>query len=219
MDKYELVKNDTINIGGATLYRIRALKAIPLFAIAAGTLGGYVQSVSNLAQIGNAWVFGDAQVSGNAQVFGNARVYGNAWVFGNAQVSGNAQVYGDAQVFGNAWVSGNAQVYGDAQVSGNARVFGNAQVYGNAWVFGNAWVSGDARVSGDAWVSPVCLSGLEWHVTICDSIMTIGCQTHHLKDWECFTDTQIIAMDGKNALRFWRKNKDFLLSVRKENAQ
>jgi hypothetical protein len=114
--KYELVKTDTKQFAGKTMYRIRALVAIGL-SVSIGDLGGYIESEKNLSQVsGDAWVSGDAQVYGDAWVSGNARVYGNAWV------SGNAQVYGDA------WVSGNARVYGDAWVSGNARVYGNAQV-------------------------------------------------------------------------------------------
>ena len=170
MKKYELIENDTKIVNGKTLYRIRALVAISL-SVAAGDLGGYVESEKNLSHNGNAWVSGNARVSGNAVVSGNAEVSGNAvvsdnaWVSGNAVVSGNAEVYGDAWVSGNArvygnavvsdnaWVSGNAEVSGDAWVSGNAEVSGNARVYGNAWVYGDAWVSGNAEVSGNARVS------------------------------------------------------------------
>jgi carbonic anhydrase/acetyltransferase-like protein (isoleucine patch superfamily) len=162
--KYELVKTDTKQFCGRTLYRIRALAAIGSL-IKPNDLGGYIESEKNLSQMsGDAWVFGNAQIFGNAKVSDNAQVFGNAWVFGDAWVFGNAQVYGNAKVSGDAWVSGNAQVFGNAQVYGNAKVsdnaqvFGNAQVYGNAkvsgdaWVFGNAQVYGNAKVSGDAWV-------------------------------------------------------------------
>ena len=143
--KYELVKTDTKQFAGKTLYRIKALIAIGLY-VSAGDLGGYIEAENNLSQSGNAWVHGNAQVYGNARVYGNAHVYGNArvygdaWVTGNAQVYGNAHVYGNARVYGDAWVHGNAHVYGDARVYGNARVSGNAQVYGNAHVYGNARV-------------------------------------------------------------------------------
>ena len=85
--KYELVQDDTVKtLDGRTLFRIRALVAIGQH-VAAGDLGGYVESEKNLAQVfGNAWVYGDAWV------YGNARVYGDAWVNGNAQVYGNARV-------------------------------------------------------------------------------------------------------------------------------
>ncbi len=142
--KYELLPDDTIQHFGRTLYRIRAL--VSFGAIAAGTLGGYVESESNLAQVsGDAWVSGDARVYGNAWVYGNALVSGDARVSGNAWVSGNALVSGDAQVYGNAWVSGNARVYGDAQVYGDARVYGNARVSGDASII---WVSKVGSESG-----------------------------------------------------------------------
>ncbi|WJS89193.1 polymer-forming cytoskeletal protein [Glaesserella parasuis] len=154
--KYELLKDDTVEHFGRTLYRIKALITFGL--VGAGQLGGYIETEKNLDHSGNAWVYDNALVYGDARVYGNACVYDNAWVYGDARVYGNAQVYGNARVFGNAWMCGNARVYAKAWVYGNARVFGNARVYGDACVYGdagvygNALVYGDARVFGNAWV-------------------------------------------------------------------
>ena len=123
MKKYELT-DETIDVSGTTLHRIKALKDFG--NVKKGELGGYVESERNLSQEGNCWV------CGNAKVCGDAKVCGNAWVFGNAEVYGNAKVYGNAWVFGNAEVCGNAKVYGNAWVYGNAEVCGNARVYGDA---------------------------------------------------------------------------------------
>jgi hypothetical protein len=114
-------------------------------------------------------------------------------------------------------VSGKARVLGEAQVFGEARVLGEARVSGKARVFDEAWVSGEAWVFGEASQTPVCVSGMDWHVTILDSQMQIGCQFHSLAEWENFTNAEIAAMDGKKALRFWEKHRDFLLSIRKES--
>ncbi|MDG6365531.1 polymer-forming cytoskeletal protein [Glaesserella parasuis] len=136
--KYELLKDDTVEHLGRTLYRIKALITFGL--VGAGQLGGYIETEKNLDHSGNAWVYDNARVFGDACVYGNAGVYDNAWVYGNAQVYGNARVYG------NAWVFGNAQVYGNARVCAHAWVYGKARVYGDACVYGNAGVCGDARV-------------------------------------------------------------------------
>nr|DAK67830.1 MAG TPA: Putative transferase, nesg, ydcK, Structural Genomics.38A [Caudoviricetes sp.] len=130
MKKYELLIDDTIDVFGVTLFRIKAL--ISFSNVAKGDLGGYVKKEDNLSHYGNAWVYGNARVSDNARVYGDARVYDNA------------RVYGDARVYGNARVSDNAWVYGDALVSGDALVYDNARVYGDAdyIVFKNHWSSG-----------------------------------------------------------------------------
>lgn len=138
MEKYELLKDDTKEISGRTLYRIKALRDFG--DVEKGDLGGYIGSENNLSHCGNAWVYGNAEVYGNAMVCGNARVWGDAWVHGNAEVRGDARVYGNAEVWGDAWVYGNAMVCGDA------RVWGNAMVCGNAWVHGNTEVRGDAVI-------------------------------------------------------------------------
>ncbi|MDG6325689.1 polymer-forming cytoskeletal protein [Glaesserella parasuis] len=154
--KYELLKDDTVEHFGRTLYRIKALITFGL--VGAGQLGGYIETEKNLDHSGNAWVYDNALVYDDARVYGNACVYDDAWVYGDARVYGNAQVYGNARVFGNAWMCGNARVYakawvyGDARVFGNALVYGDACVYGDAWVYGNACVYGNARVFGNAWV-------------------------------------------------------------------
>ena len=149
--KYKLT-DETKEYLGRTLHRIVCVTA---FAnVAAGDLGGWIESEKNLDQSGDAWV------SGNAQVFGDARVYGDAWV------SGNARVCGDALVFGDAWV------YGNARVSGNARVFGDAWVFGDAQVSGDAWVNktADYIVLKNSWSS-----GRYFTYTLSNKMWKVGC--------------------------------------------
>lgn len=51
--KYELLKDDTIEHLGRTLYRIKAL--ITFGAVVAGELGGYIESENNLEHNDNAF--------------------------------------------------------------------------------------------------------------------------------------------------------------------
>ena len=157
MEKKYKLTDETINLNGATLYRIEALKDFG--EIKKGDKGGFIESENNLAHEGNAWVSDNARVYGDACVFDNAQVYGNAFVSGYAQVYGNAFVYGNAwasdnaRLCGYAWVSDNARVYGDANVCDDSSVFGSALVYDNARVYGDALVRGYACVCGDAEIS------------------------------------------------------------------
>jgi hypothetical protein len=147
--KFELIKNDYINVYGTKLYRIRAL--IDFDNISAGDLGGYIEKEENLAQEGNAWIYDNAYVFGNAKirrdakVHDNALVYDNAYISDNARAYGNAKVYGDACLYDNAWVFDNAKVCGEAIV--RSCVYDNAKVYGNARVFGDTEICGDAVVA------------------------------------------------------------------------
>ena len=110
--KYELT-DETKEIGGITLHRIRALMDISRYGVRAGDIGGWIEAESNLSQYGNAWVSDDARVYGNAKVYGDTWVYGDALVNGNAEVSGNAEVKGirDYAVFKNGWSSGRWFTY------------------------------------------------------------------------------------------------------------
>lgn len=91
--KYELTE-DTLNINGHTLHRIKVLRDFG--GVKQGDIGGWIESEDNLSHNDDCWV------SGNAKVWGNAEVYGNAKVCGNAEVEENK----DYIVFKNWWSSG-----------------------------------------------------------------------------------------------------------------
>ena len=72
MRKYELIKDDFIEINNTTLYRIKALRDFD--GVKTGDLGGYIEGGKNLSHNGNAWVYDNARVYGNALVYGNTKV-------------------------------------------------------------------------------------------------------------------------------------------------
>jgi uncharacterized protein YjbI with pentapeptide repeats len=55
--------------------------------------------------------------------------------------------------------------------------------------------------------APVSIEGLLWPVLIIDGHIKIGCQLHAIGAWAAFDDAVIAAMDGRDALRFWREHK------------
>jgi hypothetical protein len=143
--KYELT-NETIEVDGHTLHRIRALRDFSF--IQAGDLGGYIESEHNLSHKGWCWVHDSAVVFGSARVFESARVRDVACVYGSARVYGSATVSGLAYVYESARLYGGTHVYGSASVYGSARVYGYSRVHDSACVFGSARVHGPADVSG-----------------------------------------------------------------------
>ncbi|WP_249961123.1 polymer-forming cytoskeletal protein [Histophilus somni] len=166
--KYELVREDTVQVKGITLYRIKAL--IDFYKVRAGDLGGYIQDERNLSHDGNAWVADNAMVYDNARVLGNAKIQGNAVVYNNAfvydnaivrddtQVRDNAEVCEDAIISEEAWITENAKVRGTSRVRGDGYVFGNAMlvgdvvVYGNAKIRGNVWLRGTIFIGENAYI-------------------------------------------------------------------
>ena len=55
------------------------------------------------------------------------------------------------------------------------------------------------------------IQGLEWPVIKYPTDLQIGCKRHTYEDWAKFTDDEISSMD-ENALTFWRKYREFLLT-------
>ena len=56
------------------------------------------------------------------------------------------------------------------------------------------------------------IDGMRWDVTILYGYMRIGCQHHHVDDWNKFTDVEISKMDD-DALEFWQANKQKLITI------
>src|SRR5574343_498457 len=54
-------------------------------------------------------------------------------------------------------------------------------------------------------------SGL-WQAYIQEDMIRIGCQYHSVKSWESFTDDEISKMHD-DALRYWKENKEIILSI------
>jgi hypothetical protein len=55
------------------------------------------------------------------------------------------------------------------------------------------------------------VTGLFWPIRISDEYIRIGCEKHTIDEWDNFTDEEIDDMD-QEALQFWRKHKEFILS-------
>ena len=101
----------------------------------------------------------------------------------------------------DCWVYDEAQVFGEALVYDKARVYGEAQVYGEALVYDEAQVCDEARVTT---VVKTFGNGFGYRITVTDKHIKIGCQQHLKSEWYNFQEEEIIEMDGKRALKFWR---------------
>jgi len=53
----------------------------------------------------------------------------------------------------------------------------------------------------------------EYLVTYTHDRLQIGCKNYPINDWWGFDDKDILEMDGKTALKFWRKNKELIRQI------
>lgn len=53
----------------------------------------------------------------------------------------------------------------------------------------------------------------EYPITYTSKYLQIGCERHDISEWLEFSDERILGMNGKRALRFWRKYKDFIFQA------
>lgn len=174
MKKYEMLLDDSIEVLGCQVFRIRALIDIcrqdvasqkdhlpESFNVKAGDLGGYIAEEDNLSQKGSCWVGPDAVALENARVresaivigrsaiFGSARVSGFALVSGRAKVSGLAEIFGSAVVTDSASVTDSVWMMDRAFAGEHAALKGNALIFEKSAIMGHACVQGDVAISGD----------------------------------------------------------------------
>ena len=120
--KYELLKNDKIQVDGRTLYRIKAIRDIVdsdgNIIVNKGDLGGFVQGERNLSHYGTCWIYGDAMSYSGAMVLDDAilsdmaKIYGRAMVFTDGKICDEAEVSGLVRVFDGAEICDKAHVSG-----------------------------------------------------------------------------------------------------------
>ncbi len=168
--KYELL-DESIEVDGFTLHRIRALRDIPGVA-KEGELGGFVQDERNLSHEGRCWISEQARVMGNAQVLHSAHVRGNVVVTGDAEVAGSAFIDQDATIKDRAYVGGRASVGEKALLCDEAIISGHALITDRARVGGSASVMGIARVRGSAVIGDD--AKLYGNCTIQGSVVVLG---------------------------------------------
>lgn len=179
-DKYVLCKDQFLDRDGEPrVYRIRALKDIPVFGVKAGDYGGWIEHPDNLSQKNTCWVKDLAIVCSGSTVSGFALVAGNALVKNSSTVSEHARVDGVAEVFdshlkdragvhgnavvgystldGFASVDNNASVH-NSKIGDGAKICDNAEVGDNSRISGTSTIMGDSRIrcseiSGDCYVN------------------------------------------------------------------
>lgn len=151
--KYELLKDDTIEVEGHTLHRIRLLK--DLGHVKAGTLGGYIEKEENLSHNGNCWVaneakvYGDASVRENAIVDDVAVVKDRAIIMESAYICDGAVVCNHAIIRGIASVNEDAVVGGEVDVSESSYICGNSSIKGEGFICDGAYIGGNTDIDGD----------------------------------------------------------------------
>ena len=165
--KYELLKDDTIEIGeghyAIVLYRIKSLKDFG--DVRAGDLGGYVESEDNLSHEGTAWVYDGARVCGDAEVSEDAQIHDGTVISGRVKVYGNTCTYGDVQI------RGNARVFGTVKLVNGTIVRDESVIYGKSYIK-DSIICGESHIkSSDVYSSYINNSHLGGDVVKNESII------------------------------------------------
>jgi hypothetical protein len=75
---------------------------------------------------------------------------------------------------------------------------------------------GDLKIRGEFTKKYLRISSnLGYLIIFTDNYIKIGCEYHSIKSWDNFTDREILNMDGKRALDFWKKNKTMIMFIAK----
>lgn len=61
------------------------------------------------------------------------------------------------------------------------------------------------------WIKCIQIEG--YPITYTADILQIGCQKHDIEEWREFDNRRISEMDGKEALKFWAKYKEWIFQT------
>lgn len=161
--KYELT-NETIDMDGHILHRIRAL--VDFYDVKSGDLGGYIESHENLSHNGCCWVYDNSMVFEHACVAGFSKVRGDSKIHDHARIAGHADISENAVACGYAHVHDRAKMGGNSRASGFVQMFGFANIYGNAWICGNSvYVYGAVKLYSGCWDRIITMNHKEYLVS------------------------------------------------------
>lgn len=148
-----------LNTAGRAVYRLVALKDIPLYGVREGDLGGLVDSARILSQEGDCWIAAGARAIGNVSIREHAYIGDNASVYGRSDkfsisISGVASVKGNAKVltsedneaFQNTVLKEKVKIYDNAILRDAGEIFGTACIHGFAEINGASEVSGASDI-------------------------------------------------------------------------
>ncbi len=145
--KYGLIMDETTQVSGRTLYRIRALRNLEfrknkkiVMRVNAFDKGGFVESTANLSQEGLCWIFDDACALGNARVTEDARLHQNALAYEFSKIHGRAEMWDRSRAYGQAEVFGKAVLSGRAEAAGKARIYGDFSARYEVYTNGNHYL-------------------------------------------------------------------------------
>ena len=209
MAKYVLTQ-ETLEIDGETLFRIKALVDIDRHDVKAGDYGGFVKCEANLSQKDDAWVGGRACVIGG-RVHGNAIVHGDvimrdeAEVFDEAEVGGRTDICGKAKIYGNAHIHNTVCIVKDSGTCGTLLyewrdaswetnwnhiiISGETEIHGTADVTGNVVFRGEADICrgyfyGNATIDSGEVYDVETGATVVKAIIynadKVACKEHNI---------------------------------------
>lgn len=138
MKKYEILKeNFIVDKSGSVVFRIRALKEFCLSdgtVVKKGTIGGYIQSESNLSHFDSCWVSDNAVVCNNAIVCDKAivkdevRIRDCVYVGDNSVIEKNCIICDKVSVLDNSFISGNVVIGGDTLIRKKSKIKGYVRI-------------------------------------------------------------------------------------------
>jgi len=72
-----------------------------------------------------------------------------------------------------------------------------------------------ARLDGASGINDYikCIQIETYPITYTSDVLQIGCERHLISEWAEFDNARIVQMDGKLALRFWKKYKDWIFQT------
>ena len=161
MKKFELTNNKKM-VKDKVVYQIKALKD---FAnIKKGELGGWVESIDNLSQFGQCWIYKDSVVLGKSVVSGCATVDGDitvedSYISDNAHISSNGKI-SECYIYGNTKIkNSNIRLSNNVKIHGNTFISKtNFEAFDSSEIFNTVFQNGKIRISGGAKIikSSIC---------------------------------------------------------------
>jgi hypothetical protein len=132
----------------------------------------------------------------------------------------------DINIYSEGDIYSEGNIYSEGDIYSKGNIYSEGDIYSKGNIYSKGYISSEGyifcadkinakfkKINGVNTKKYWCITSFKYHISIMDNHIKIGCELHTKTKWKKFTNKDIIAMDGKNALVWWKENKKWILSL------
>ena len=173
----------------------------------------------------NEYVFdGDIEGDGDIDVRVNIKITGGikagGWIDAGKGIKAGEWIDAGGGIDAGGWIKAGGWIDAGGGIEAGVGIDAGGGIKAGKGVKAGEWIEAGEQINaesvsicGHTGKKIIILNGLLYKINRWGDMIKIGCQTYRVEEWRSFSDRQILEMDGKRGLAFWKEHKDMILGL------